>query len=270
MDSAQVYADLDILSARPTVDEMQDVEHRLYGYIDGSETCSAARWADDAKKQIALAHAGGSIPILVGGTGLYMRTLLDGISPIPDIDEKVRAEVRALPLTESYAALRSEDPERAVLLSPNDTNRISRALEVVRSTGKNLSYWQSVKEGGIAGNITLKPLILLPPREWLYARCDQRFEMMFDNGAAAEVRALVGRNLPDDCPVMRAIGVPEIAAYLHGDMTRAEAVEAAQTATRQYAKRQYTWFRNQSSAEWPYWQEEINDKNICDIEILFQ
>ncbi len=270
MDSAQVYADLDVLSARPTADEMQGIEHRLYGYIDGSEACSAARWASDAKVQIAQAHAESAVPILVGGTGLYMRTLLDGISPIPDIDAKIRAEVRALPVSQSYAALLSEDPERAARLSPNDTSRISRALEVVRSTGKTLSYWQSAKEGGIAGDITLRPLVLLPPREWLYTRCNQRFEMMFDNGAAAEVRALIDRNLPDDCPVMRAIGVPEITAYLHGDMTRAQAVESAQTATRQYAKRQYTWFRNQPPPEWPCWHGEINNNNIDNIITLFQ
>ncbi len=270
MDSAQVYADLSVLSARPTADEMEGIPHRLYGYIDGAQTCSAARWAEDAKAEIAEAHAAGAVPILVGGTGLYMRTLLDGISPIPDIDPDVRAEIRALHVSDAYSALQSEDPDRAALLSPNDTSRISRALEVIRSTGNNILFWQSVKEGGIADDITLKPLILLPPRAWLYARCDRRFDMMFDNGAAAEVCTLLERTLPDDCPIMRAIGVPDIAAYLDGDMTRAEAIESAQTATRRYAKRQYTWFRNQSPPEWPRWENEINNKNSEDIITLFQ
>ncbi len=270
MDSAQVYADLSVLSARPTLHEMEGIRHRLYGYIDGSQACSAAKWAADAKAEIAAAHNEGAVPILVGGTGLYMRTLLDGISPIPEIDPAMRAEIRAMDTADAYAALQAEDPERAAILSPNDSNRISRALEVVRSSGRTLGEWQAVKEGGIGEDITLQPLVLLPPRDWLYERCDRRFGMMLDNGAVDEVRALLARDLADDCPVMRAIGVPEISAWLDGDIDRGQACENGQTATRQYAKRQYTWFRNQSPGEWPRWEGEINNNNIDRIITLFQ
>ncbi len=270
MDSAQVYADLSILSARPRPSEMEGIAHKLYGYIDGAQACSAARWAKDARHEIAKAHRAGAVPVLVGGTGLYMRTLLDGISPIPAIDPGIRADVRALPTADAYSALQAEDPERAAILSPNDGSRISRALEVIRFSGRTLGHWHSVTEGGIGEDINLKPLVLLPPRAWLYERCDRRFDMMFDNGAGDEVRALLGRGLPDDCPVMRAIGVPEIAAYLEGDISRDQAVQSAQMATRRYAKRQYTWFRNQPPPAWPRWEDNINDNDMDDIVTLFQ
>ena len=141
-DSAQVYADLAVLSARPTADEMQGVPHRLFGEWDGASACSAADWARAARALVEEAHASGAVPILVGGTGLYLRTLLDGIAPVPPIDPAVRAAVRAMPVAEAHAALTREDPERAARLSPNDTTRVARALEVVRSTGQPLADWQ--------------------------------------------------------------------------------------------------------------------------------
>ena len=206
-DSQQVYRDLHILSARPTEDEMGGIEHRLFGTWDGAEPCSAANWADAAKAAIEEAHAAGSVPILCGGTGLYMRTLLDGISPIPAIDPHVREAVREL----STEALRAR----------------------------------------------------------LNARCDLRFERMLDKGALAEVEALLARDLDPALPVMRAIGVPEIKALLEGDLSRAEAIAAGQLATRQYAKRQYTWFRNQLPQSWP----RADNKTIADHDFfvsLFQ
>ncbi|WP_315760495.1 tRNA (adenosine(37)-N6)-dimethylallyltransferase MiaA [Sphingomonas sp. Y38-1Y] len=251
-DSAQVYRDLRILSARPSPGEEAQAPHRLFGYIDGAESCSAARWAADARTEIDAAHADGRVPILVGGTGLYLRTLLDGIAPVPPIDPAIRAEVRALPVAEAHAALSREDPEAAARLAAADTTRVARALEVVRSTGCPLWRWQAAREGGIAERVTLRPLILLPDREWLFARCDARLATMFEDGGVEEVRALLARDdLSADAPIRRAIGVPEIAAWLAGETDRDTALERARLATRQYAKRQFTWFRNQPPADWP-------------------
>ncbi len=250
-DSAQVYADLTVLSARPTAEEMRGVPHRLFGAWDGVEACSAADWAEAARGEIAAAHAAGALPILVGGTGLYIRTLLDGIAPVPPIDPKVRAQVRALPVDEAYAALTREDPERAAVLAPADSARIARSLEVVRSTGRPLAAWQAELVGGIGRQVTLRPLILTPDRAWLYERCDRRFAAMWTGGALAEVEALLARGLDPALPVMRAIGVAEMAAYLGGTMSEAEAIAAGQQATRRYAKRQYTWLRHQPPAAWP-------------------
>jgi tRNA dimethylallyltransferase len=269
-DSAQVYSDLPVLSAQPTIAEQASVPHRLFGYLDGTTACSAARWATDAKVAIEAAHADGRLPVLVGGTGLYLRTLLDGIAPIPEVSVTIRAEIRALPVTESYKRLQAADPVMAAQLGPTDSSRIARALEVVESTGRSIADWRKEKSGGVADMVELHPLILLPPREWLYARCDRRFDLMMESGAVAEVEALLVRDLPADAPVMRAIGVPEIAAMLAGEMTRDDAIILGKIATRQYAKRQFTWFRNQSAPNWLRWQQEINDSNITQIETLLQ
>lgn len=269
-DSAQVYDDLPILSACPTKQEIASAPHKLFGYLGGHEACSAARWANDAKREIAAAHAVGALPVLVGGTGLYIRTLLDGIAPMPSIDAGIRAGVRAMPTPDAWDALQREDAEAAAMLHPNDDSRIKRALEVVRSTQRSVLNWRKDKVGGILGQVTLRPLLLLPPREWLYARCDMRFEYMMRDGAVDEVRAMLERALPHDAPVMRAIGVPEITAVLRGQMTEDEAITLGQIATRQYAKRQFTWFRNQSPKEWPRWESEINDSNYHKIVTLLQ
>jgi tRNA dimethylallyltransferase len=250
-DSAQVYADLAVLSARPTVEEMQGVPHRLFGAWDGAEPCSAADWAAAARAEIAAAHEAGALPILVGGTGLYIRTLLDGIAPVPAIEADVRAEVRAMPVAVAYAALTAEDPQRAAALAPADAARIARALEVVRSTGRPLAAWQAETVGGIGDTVALRPLILMPERAWLYGRCDRRFALMWQNGAVAEVEALLARKLDPALPVMRAIGVAEVTAFLSGTLIETEALAAGSQATRRYAKRQYTWLRHQPPAEWP-------------------
>jgi len=252
------------VSARPTPEDETRAPHRLYGYRDGATPCSAAGWAADAKQAIAEAHSEGRLPILVGGTGLYLRTLLDGIAPVPPIDPTVRAEVRALPVERSYEALRSEDAEAAARLRPSDTTRVARALEVVRSTGRPLALWQEEKVGGIAGDVQLAPLILLPPREWLYERCDRRFTEMMSEEGVAEVRRLAARRLDPDLPVMRAIGVREIAAFHSGTLSYDETLEAGRTATRQYAKRQYTWFSRQPPAEWPRLHEPLVCGRLAD------
>ncbi|WP_395615255.1 tRNA (adenosine(37)-N6)-dimethylallyltransferase MiaA [Sphingorhabdus sp.] len=269
-DSAQVYSDLPLLSAQPTADEQRSVPHHLFGYIDGVTPCSAARWAQDAKNIIARAHAAGTTPILVGGSGLYIRTLLDGIAPIPEVDPALRAKIRAMPVDQAYAELQTYDAPVAATLAPTDVSRITRALEVVQSTGRSILAWRATKTGGISDDIRLRPLLLLPPRDWLYDRCDTRFEQMMERGAIDEVEALLARNLPQDAPVMRAIGVPEISAYLKGTISRAEAIERGQTATRQYAKRQFTWFRNQAPADWQRITTTVNDSKIDNFEIIFQ
>lgn len=268
-DSAQVYRDLRVLSARPSEEEMRGVEHRLFGAWDGADPCSAADWAAAAKREIENAQLASAVPILAGGTGLYLRTLLDGIAPVPPIDPAVREAVRALSTAEAYAALQAEDPHRSAALNPGDTTRIARALEVIRSTGKPLAHWQAERVGGIGGAIELFPLILLPNREALYRRCDDRFARMFENGAIEEVEALLARALPSLSPVMRAIGVPEIAGFLRGEWSREEALARGRLATRQYAKRQYTWFRRQPPAEWPRIETDSYDVGTL-FETLFR
>lgn len=250
-DSAQVYADLRILSARPAEEEMHGIEHRLFGAWDGSEACSAAAWAARAKAEIADIHEGGGVPILVGGTGLYLKVLFEGIAPIPEIDPDIRATVRALDEDSAYKLLALEDPLRAAELDPGDRQRIARALEVKRSTGVTLADWQLAKAGGIGEKVTIHPMLLLPDRTWLYERCDLRFEAMLEEGAIAEVEALLARGLDPDLPVMRAIGVPEIAAFLGGEIDAETMIATAQQATRNYAKRQFSWFRRQPPADWP-------------------
>jgi tRNA dimethylallyltransferase len=269
-DSAQVYAALPVLSAQPSRQEMASAPHKLFGYLDGDTACSAAAWAADAKVEIAAAHDAGRLPVLVGGTGLYLRTLLQGIAPIPEIDPVIRANIRALSTQDAHFALHKADPDAASALAPTDSSRIKRALEVIESTGMSILEWHKRMEGGIIDGVALRPLLLLPPRDWLHTRCDLRFEQMMERGAVEEVEGLLARNLPPDAPVMRAIGVPEIAAMLAGDITREEAIARGQAATRQYAKRQYTWFRNQSPADWSRWDGEINDSNLNKIEILLQ
>ncbi len=256
-DSAQVYRDIPVLSAAPTAEERARAGHRLYGMLDAADPCSAADWAEMAKAEIANVHRQGGMPVLAGGTGLYIRTLLDGIAPVPPIDPPVRKQVRAASVEENRAKLEELDPEAAARLRPGDTGRISRALEVFLSTGRALAEWQKQRAGGIGGDVELRPLILLPPRDWLYARCDERFARMFDGGAIEEVGALLARNLDPDLSIMRAIGVREIAAYLHGERSREDAIAAGQQATRRYAKRQYTWFAHQTPADWPRFTEPL-------------
>ena len=229
---------------------MGGVEHRLFGAWDGARPCSAADWAAAARREIAVLHGEGAVPILAGGTGLYMRTLLDGIAPVPPIDPGVRAAVRGLPQAEARAALEREDPLAAACLAPADAARTSRALEVVRSTGRPLARWRREQHGGIGDAVDLQALIVLPEREWLYDRCDRRFAAMLDSGAREEVAALLARGFDPALPVMRAIGVREVAGWLEGQLSRDEALLAGQAATRRYAKRQYTWFRHQPPPNW--------------------
>ena len=243
-DSAQVYADLRLLSARPSEVEMGRVEHRLFGHRDGAQPYSAAQWAEDARAVVAEVHGRGQLPILVGGTGLYLRTLLDGIAEVPPVRPDVRDEVRRASVAENHGRLAELDREAAARLHPNDSQRIARALEVVLSTGVPLRRWQEATAGGLRGRVSLFGHLTLGESHGDEAM-DRRFRAMVDGGALEEVQALLDRKLDPSLPVMRAIGVPELAAFLRGDTSREQAIAAGQLATRQYAKRQRTWFRNQ-------------------------
>jgi tRNA dimethylallyltransferase len=266
-DASQLYRDLRIVTARPSPEDEAKAPHRLFGVLDGEHAASAADWAKMAKPEIADAHDAGRIPIVVGGTGLYIRTLLDGIAPVPAIDSEIRARVRNLNSTECRALLLEHDPDRAAQLDPNDRTRIARALEVVLSTGKPLAEWQSESTGGIADQHDIHGVILLPPRAWLRARCDTRFESMLAAGGVAEVGALLARGLGPDLPIMKAIGVREIAAILQNPGDHAELAEQAKAATRQFAKRQYTWFRNQLPDDWERIETQLDADSIENIVI---
>jgi len=245
-DASQVYADLRILSARPSPADEAAADHRLYGMIDGAVACSAAMWAGLARAEIAAIHAAGRLPILVGGTGMYLRTLLDGIAPVPEIDPEVRVAVRALPAGDLHALLAAEDPAMAARLRPSDPQRLARALEVVRSTGRSLADWQAAPTAGLAAAVELHGHVVEIDRDRLYRRCDERFAAMLDAGALDEAARLAGRGLAPDLPVMRAIGVPPLLDHLAGRLSLADAGAIARQQTRNLAKRQLTWFRNQN------------------------
>jgi tRNA dimethylallyltransferase len=253
-DASQVYADLRILSARPSAADEAAVPHRLYGVIDGTEACDAARWAGMARAVIAETLAEGRVPIVTGGSGLYLRTLLDGIASVPPIDPDVRAAVRAMAPADALAALVALDPTAAARLA--DPQRVARALEVVRSTGRRLADWQAVATGGIAAGMDIRGHVVDLPRADLHARIDARLDAMVAAGVLDEVAALGRRALSPDAPVMKALGVAPFLAHLHSEISLAAALDATRRDTRRYAKRQQTWFRNQT----PDWRRS-NDFN---------
>lgn len=249
-DASQLYADLRILSARPSPAEEARVPHHLYGVIDGAEAANAARWAAMARAAIAEVRAAGRLPILVGGTGMYLATLIDGIAPVPEIDPAVRDTVRAMTTEEAARALAAEDVAAAARLGPTDRQRILRALEVVRATGRTLKDWQHSKEGGIGRAMDVRAMVVEVPREVLYARAETRLRAMAAAGAAEEAARLVARGLPADRPVLRALGVAEFAQVAAGTLDPDAAILAVAQETRHYQKRQSTWLRNQRP-DWP-------------------
>lgn len=254
-DSMQVYRDLSVITACPTAQEQMQAPHRLYAFLEATEVCSAAFWAEKAMSEIESAWNADAMPILVGGTGMYFKVLLDGIAKVPDIPESIRSEVRKYCAAEGSERLHQElavsDPETAARLAPGDSQRICRAVEVVRATGVPLSEWHKRTEPGPmhaadeAGRVA--KYVLSPERAELYARCDRRFDMMIEAGGLDEVERLVARHLSSELPIMRALGVPSLAAHLAGDCGLDEAIEDAKMQTRRFAKRQLTWFRNQFS-----------------------
>lgn len=251
-DSMQVYDAIPILTAQPSAEERSQAAHVLYGTLDPRDLCSAARWAALAKRCIDDAWVHKKLPIVIGGTGLYLRTLLDGISAIPKIDPAVRVSVRALFEAKGSLAVKAAlvplDPVIAQRLADNDSQRLCRALEVVRSTGIPLSEWQKQPlQGGLATkrDLSIEKYVLNVERQLLYRRCDMRLEHMLGNGALDELQQLVDLTLPLDTPIMRAVGVPPLTRYILGNTSKIAAVECARRDTRRFAKRQLTWLRNQ-------------------------
>ncbi len=248
-DSMQVYEELRILTARPSEADERRAPHRLYGMLSASQSCSVAHWRDLAVQEITDAHAAGRLPVVTGGTGMYIRALMQGLATIPPVPPGIRMEVQNLYDKEggeaALQALAGVDLETAARLSPGDRQRVIRALEVYRATGETLSYWLSAGNQGALIGVDFQALVLQPPRDALYQQIDARFVQMLDQGALDEVRALLALGLDPELPAMKAVGVRELAACLDGKMSREEAVSAAQQASRNYAKRQLTWFRNQ-------------------------
>ena len=241
----QVYRELRILTARPGPEDESKAPHLLYGVLSASQACSAGIWLSLAKPTIDEALAQDKLPVVTGGTGLYIKALIDGLSPIPDISENARKQAAAVWEQQGEQALKTHDPAMAAKLKPGDTQRHVRALEVWLSTGKSLLYWQSLPREPVYPDARFEIEIVDLPREELYRRCDMRFTAMLEAGALEEVRDLLAFSLPPDRPAMRAVGVPELAAFLIGECSLDEASAKARQATRNYAKRQLTWFRHQ-------------------------
>lgn len=249
-DAMQLYRELRVLTARPSSEEERRTPHRLYGVLPAGVRCSAARWVRLAENAIDAAHRAGRLPILTGGTGLYLRALTEGLSPIPDIPLAVREEAQGLLRQWGgeafHKALTEKDPVLAARLAPGDSQRMIRAWEVVAHTGRPLSAWQRCDPLRRYDPAQFSWELVTRSRAEIYARCDARFLAMMEQGAEEEVRELLAFELAEDLPAMRAVGVPEIAGWLRGEYTREEAVRRGQQATRHYAKRQLTWLRHQS------------------------
>jgi tRNA dimethylallyltransferase len=246
-DSMQVYRDLRILTARPSPEDEARAPHALYGFVAGAEAYSAGRYAIDVAHAIDTAHANGTVPIVVGGTGLYFKVLLEGLSPVPAANPEIRAfwreEAARRPAPELHALLAVRDPETAGRLMPTDPQRIVRALEVLETTGRPLADWQ--REAGqpvLAESDTVR-LLVLPERTQQGARIEARFDAMMQEGALEEVRGLLAHGNSTELPIMRALGVAPLSAHLEGRMPLDEAIEVAKADTRKYAKRQLTWLR---------------------------
>lgn len=249
-DSMQVYRDLKILTARPDATLTARAPHRLYGILSGREVCSVGQWRALALAEIAQAQDAGLVPIVTGGTGLYLKALLEGLSALPDIPDAVRSAARDRMAKDGpaafHAALAERDPEIADRLHPSDRQRLIRAWEVLEASGRSLLDWQRDADPE-APQFRALQIVLAPPRERLYQACDARFQVMLAEGALDEVRALLALAIPADRPVMKALGVPALVAHLEGGLDLEDAIALGQRATRQYAKRQMTWLRTQGA-----------------------
>lgn len=259
-DAMQVYADLDLLTARPTSEEMEQAPHHLYGISDGADAWSAGRFARTAAPVIDEIMARGAKPIVVGGTGLWLKALVEGLSPIPEVSEAIvqaaEARLAACGMEQFRHEVLDADPAMASL-KPADRQRHLRAWAVFHATGRPLSQWQSVPAKKLSPHAH-RVCVLAPERDRLYQRCDDRFLQIMAAGATDEVRRLVERDLPKALPVMKAIGVPELSALIAGQISEAEAIATAQQATRRLAKRQMTWFRGQMKADhWALDREDV-------------
>jgi tRNA dimethylallyltransferase len=248
-DSMQVYRDLRIITARPTVDEEARVAHRLYGHVDAAINFSAGHWVADAARVLAEVRAQDRLPIFVGGSGLYFKALTRGLSAVPPIPPGIREGVRARLEREGVEVLHAElarrDPVSAERLKPRDRTRIARALEVVEATGRSLTDWHRDGLPPLLPPGEFSAMFLDPDRDLLYARIDARFDAMLNTGALEEVASLAARRLDPLLPAMKAHGVPALIRHLKGETTPEEATLIGRADTRHYAKRQFTWFRHQ-------------------------
>lgn len=266
-DSMQIYQDLRVLTARPSVKDETAVPHDLYGVADGAVRWSAGQWARAAAAAVSAQRAAGRVPLIVGGTGLYFKALLEGLAPIPEVPQAVFTQMAAFVAADPAAArakVEREDPETAARLTRLDPQRVARALAVLEATGRPLSAWQAEKPAPplIAGPV--QRWVLCPPREALHERADARFAAMAAAGALDEVQALLDRRLPGDLPVMKAVGVRELGAHLAGATGLAEAIAEAQAATRRYIKRQTTWLRHQMPG-WTWLGSPDRDSQAAEI-----
>jgi tRNA dimethylallyltransferase len=270
-DSMQVYRDLDVLTARPRPDEMGGVPHELYGFVGAGDAYSVGRYIADAANHIDRARQDGRTPVIVGGTGLYFRGLLEGLSPVPEIDPEIRRHWRRVGEQDGpqrlVEALTARDPEMAGRLMPTDAQRLIRALEVIESTGRSLSYWQKVPGTPALDAGRCMKLVVEIDRVALYERCDQRFEQMLAHGALFEVARLQAMQLETTLPIMRALGVAPILEYLEGNCDLRQATERGQTETRQYAKRQLTWLRR-NMMSWKSLQAQEMTRNEA-VKVIF-
>ncbi len=248
-DSMQVYRDLRVITARPTPEDETKVPHRLYGHVDAAINFSAGHWVTDAAAVLAEVRGQNRLPIFVGGSGLYFKALTRGLSAVPPISPEIREGVRARLERDGVEALHAElaqrDPAFAERLKPRDRTRIARALEVVEATGRSLTDWHRDGLPPLLPPGQFRALFLEPDRDRLYARIDARFDAMLSSGALEEVAALAARRLDPLLPAMKAHGVPALIRHLRGEITRAEAAAIGRANSRQYAKRQFTWFRHQ-------------------------
>jgi tRNA dimethylallyltransferase len=248
-DSMQVYRDLRVITARPTLEEEQRVPHRLYGHVDVAINFSAGSWVADAAEVLAETRARNRLAIFVGGSGLYFKALTRGLSAVPPIPAAIRESVRARLERDGVEALHAElaqrDPVSAERLKPRDRTRVARALEVVEATGRSLTDWHRDGLPPLLPAGQFRALFLSPDRDRLYARIDARFEAMLAAGALEEVAALGARRLDPLLPAMKAHGVPALLRHLKEEISLEEAAEIGRADTRRYAKRQFTWFRHQ-------------------------
>lgn len=241
-DSMQCYRELRVITARPTPEDEAQAPHCLYGVRAATEPANAAWWREAARAEMEKAE----FPILCGGTGLYLSSLVQGLAPIPDPGDDARAQARDLLARHGPQALHARlDDATKAKLNPQDSQRITRAYEVLCGTGQGLAYWQAQPRDGLQG-WHLRMILLNPPRPELRAAIARRFASMLAHGAVAEVEALLAQPLPPDLPLLRALGVPELSAYLRGEISLAQAEEQAVLSSFQYTKRQMTWFRNQA------------------------
>ncbi len=248
-DSMQQYRELRIVTARPTLADHRRAPHYLYGHLSAVDRGSAGQWLRQATRVIGEIKSQERVPIVVGGTGLYLRALLQGIAAVPDVPSEIRIRTSerfdALGVPGFHQELARRDPEQAALLEPGDRQRLIRAAEVLEATGRSLLYWRAQPRERTVLPEPIAGVALMPPRPALHRRIEIRLQTMIDMGALDELEALRARNLSRDLPLMKAVAVPELLAYLDGRLDLVTAVERAAAKTRQYAKRQITWFRHQ-------------------------